>query len=165
MYDIFLDTEYKDRGGDIFLIGMLSSHGEEFVLYGSSLRWNVISRILRNKNRIFVYGPDIGKMEKQFGVDMRSNWKCINVLAIVRKFLPEMPSKSLLCLERLLNLERSTSQFKKITRRLDIHWRNPKLRPGIIDYNMEDVVFLKVCYDILLAHFKFNPDDFRMMPK
>lgn len=162
MYNVFLDTEYGDKGGKIFLIGILSSHGETYSLYDSTLRWNILEKILRNKKYIFVYGPDIGKLEKHFGVDIKSRWKCINVLAIVRKFLPELESKSLINVEKLLSLERQTTAFKKYTRFLDTHWKDPRKRKGIIQYNLEDIVFLKVCYDILYSYFIFNPDDFRM---
>jgi hypothetical protein len=164
MYDIFLDTEYADKGGDIFLISLRSSHGEEYTLYGPSLRWNVLAKILKNKRRIFVYGPDIGKMEKQFNVNIKSRWICVNVLSIVREYLPDLPSKSLIEVEKHMKLERSTASFKKYTRKLELHWRNKKKRLGIIDYNKEDVLFLELVYNILLDVFKFDPDDFRMKP-
>ena len=165
MYDVFLDTEYADKGGKIFLIGLRTSHGEKFSLYGPNLRWNVLEKILRDKHRIFVYGPDIGKLESHFGVDIKSRWHCINVLSIVRKHLVDIEKKSLINVEKYIGLERESTAFKKYTRQLDIHWKNPALRKGIINYNMEDVVFLEVCYGILVDHFKFDPDDFRMMPK
>ncbi|HQN16659.1 MAG TPA: ribonuclease H-like domain-containing protein [Bacteroidales bacterium] len=165
MYDIFLDTEYADKGGDIFLISIRSTHGDEYTLYGANLRWNVIEKILRNKKRIFVYGPDIGKMEKQFNVDLKSRWICVNVLSIVREYLPDLPSKSLVEVEKFMKLERSTASFKKYTRNLDIHWKNKKKRAGIIDYNKEDTLFLELVYNLIHDVFKFDPDDFRILPK
>ena len=165
MYDLFIDTEYEDMGGKIFLVGILSSHGEEYALYGTSLRKDIFLKILNNTRRIFVYGPDIGKLEKHFNLNIKGKWKCINVLSIVRKYLPFLESKGLAHVEHLLGLERSTLSFKNNTRDLAIHWKNPKLRFGIINYNMEDVVFLQCVYDILMDYFKFNPDDFRIMPK
>lgn len=165
MYDIFLDTEYKDKGGEIFLMSLRSTHGDEYILYGPSLRKNVLLKILKNKKRIFVYGPDIGKLEKQFNIDIKSRWICVNVLSIVREFMPDLPSKSLLAVERYLNLERSTAHFKKYTRTLEKHWKNKSKREGIMNYNMEDVVFLEVVYNILSEVFKFNPDDYRILPK
>ena len=165
MYDIFLDTEYEDMGGPVFLVGILSSHGEEFSLYGSGLRRNTFLNILKNKRRIFVYGPDIGKLEKHFNLDIKNNWSCINVLSIVRKYLPFLESKSLANVEKFLSLERSTLAFKNNTRDLSIHWKNPKLRDGIINYNMEDVVFLEAVYNILYKFFRFNPDEFRILAK
>lgn len=165
MYDIFLDTEYKDKGGDIFLISLRSSHGEEYTLYGANLRWNVLYKILKGKKRIFVYGPDIGKLEKHFNVDIKSRWICVNVLSIVRDFLPELPSKSLVEVEKFMKLERSTAHFKKYTRKLEVHWRDKKKRSGIIDYNKEDTLFLELVYNLMFDVFKFNPDDYRMYPK
>ena len=164
-YNLFIDTEYEDFGGKIFLIGILSSHGEEYALYGTSLRKDFFLKILKNVNRIFVYGPDAGKIEKHFNIELKKNYKCINVLSIVRKYLPFMESKGLAHVEHLLGLQRSTLSFKNNTRDLATHWKNPKLRFGIINYNMEDVVFLECVYNILLDFFKFNPDDFRLMPK
>lgn len=165
MYDVFLDTEYRDKGGAIFLIGIRTTHGEKFSLYGPNLRWNVLEKILRDKKRIFVYGPDIGKMESHFGQTIKSRWHCINVLSIVRKHLPEIEKKSLINVEKYMGLTRESTAFKKYTRTLDIHWMDPKKRPGIINYNMEDVVFLEACYNIMYEVFKFNPDDFRIKPK
>lgn len=165
MYDIFLDTEYADKGGDIFLISLLTSHGEEYTLYGANLRWNVLYNILKGKKRIFVYGPDIGKLEKQFNVDIKSRWICVNVLSIVRYCLPDLPSKSLVSVEKFMKLQRSTSSFKKYTRKLEVHWRNKKKRIGIIDYNKEDVLFLELVYNLMYDVFRFNPDDFRIFPK
>ena len=165
MYDVFLDTEYKDKGGAIFLIGIRTTHGEDFQLYGPNLRWNVLEKILRNKKRIYVYGPDIGKLETHFGVKMKERWHCINVFSIVKKHLPEIEKKSLINVEKFLGLYRHTEDFKRFTRVLDVHWKDPKKRAGILEYNMEDVVFLETCYNILLDYFKFNPEDFRIMPK
>ncbi|MEI6435233.1 MAG: ribonuclease H-like domain-containing protein [Bacteroidota bacterium] len=165
MYDVFLDTEYKDKGGAIFLIGIRTTHGEKFSLYGPNLRWNVLEKILRDKKRIYVYGPDIGKLETHFGKLIKPNWYCINVFSIVKKFLPEIEKKSLINVEKYMGLTRQSTAFKTYTRTLDIHWKDPKKRKGIINYNMEDVVFLETCYNIMHDVIKFDPDDFRIKAK
>lgn len=165
MYSVFLDTEYKDRGGDIFLIGLRTSHGEEYSLHGANLRWNVLSKILKNKKYIFVYGPDIGKLEKQFGVDIKSRWHCINVYSIVRSCLSDLKSKKLIDIERFMGIYRHTASYKKYTRNLDTHWQDPRKRAGIIKYNMEDVLYLELVYNVLIKYFDFDPDNFRILPK
>lgn len=162
MFSVFIDTEYKDKGGSIFLIGALSSNHVFKSFYGYTLRWNCLNTFLRNKKRIFVYGPDIGKLETHFQVNIRSKWECINVLSMARTYLHHLPSKSLYNVELFFKIKRKSSDFKINTRTIFSEWCKSSSRPAIIEYNKDDVYNLMLVYHHLLLYIKQNKLPFNL---
>ena len=142
MKNIYIDGEWF-ANQTIFLIGYSYNSKEFGQLYGSRLTKASFLKILEPVNGfIFFYGPDIGMLEKFFDIDIRHNYKCINLLPLFKHLIPELPSYKLAFLEKLFGIKRTTFKYKQNIRELEKDWLNPRKRKLALQYNKEDVIFL-----------------------
>ena len=125
MVDLFIDLEWFFNQ-ELFLIGYAYSTTKYGQLYDENLNMNNISAMLRPVNDyIYFYGPDIGMLEKSTGLNIRNNYRCINLLKVFRDIMPGMDSYKLAYFEEMFDLKRSEKTYKSNIFKLAEDWRNP----------------------------------------
>ena len=117
----------------------LNNHNQ---LFGMTINRASFATILRDVDAIYCYGPDIGMLEKFFNCDLKNNYYCFNLLSIIRKLEPELPSYRLCDLEKHIGIERKTMEYKTNIWRLHKDWKHPVKRHYVMKYNREDVLNL-----------------------
>ena len=140
--DLYLDLEWF-MNQEVFLIGYAYSVCNAGQLYEESLNIdNVISLFEPVNGSIYFYGPDIGMLEKNTGLDIRDNFNCVNLLPVFRNMLPGLESYRLAYIEELFGVKRSQTRYKSNIFKLAEDWYNPYKRQFVLKYNYEDVVNL-----------------------
>lgn len=138
---IYLDCEWF-IGGKLFLIGACYSDESTVQLFSSSLQRRRFQLLFHEVKNIFFYGPDIGILEKNFRLNLRSNYRCFNLLKIFRQVLPPQKSYKLSALESKFGIHRKRCEYKKNMFDIFNDWRNAEKRKRVLQYNREDVVNL-----------------------
>jgi hypothetical protein len=142
MVDLFIDLEWFFNQ-ELFLVGYAYSITKYGQLYDENLNMNNIAAMLQPVNGyIYFYGPDIGMLEKSTGLNIRNNYRCINLLKVFRDIMPGMDSYKLAYFEEMFELNRSEKTYKSNIFKLAEDWRNPYKKQKVLKYNMEDVVNL-----------------------
>jgi len=142
MTDLYLDLEWFFNQ-ELYLIGYAYSITKYGQLYDESLTINNIRQMLQPVDGyIYFYGPDIGMLEKCTGLDVRNNYRCVNLLKVFRDIMPGMDSYKLAYFEEMFEIKRSQRQYKTNIFKLVEDWNNPYKRQHVLKYNMEDVVNL-----------------------
>jgi len=142
MTDLYIDLEWFFNQ-ELFLVGYAYSVTTFGQLYDESLNTENIIRMLQPVDGyIYFYGPDIGMLEKSTGLDIRNNFKCVNLLKVFRNIMPGMDSYKLAYFEELFEIKRSQRQYKSNIFKLSEDWNNPYKKQHVLKYNMEDVVNL-----------------------
>ena len=148
MRHIFIDCEWT-LDQNIFLLSYAFKNGDSGVIYGSKLNKTFLNRLLRSVRYIYVYGPDIAYLEKNFALDFRERFYCINMLRLVKKTLPGLKSYKLANIEKLFRIPRSTRKYKTSVFTIWRDWHDKKKREHVIRYNLEDARNLRQLYYIL----------------
>jgi uncharacterized protein YprB with RNaseH-like and TPR domain len=91
---------------------------------------------------IYFYGPDIGMLEKFTGLDIRNNYRCINLLKVFRDIMPGMDSYKLASFEEMFEIKRTQKQYKANIWQLNRDWYDPYKKQQVLKYNYEDVANL-----------------------
>lgn len=137
--NLFIDAEwFLDQ--NIYLIGYAYNLSSCNQLYGYTLNRDAFQTILHDVDAIYCYGPDIGMLEKFFDIDLKNFYYCFNLLSIIRKVEPKLPSYKLSDLETWVGIERETMQYKTNIWQLHADWMNPLKRQLAMKYNREDVL-------------------------
>lgn len=140
--DLYLDAEWF-LNQKIFVIAWgrnLSDFGQ---LYDTTLTRARMKKLLdETTGYIYFYGPDIAMIEKYFNIDIRNNYKCVNLLKIFRLLMPRAKSYRIFHLEKQFKIERTTTQYKHSIFSALRDWKNPKRKHVVLRYNMEDVINL-----------------------
>lgn len=139
--NIFIDCEWF-LNQRIYLLGYAYNLNEWGQLCDNAVNLENLSIILDGVENIFVFGPDIGMMEKFFNVDLRNYFRCFNLLSIIKKIEPYLYSYKLCDLEQEAGIFRETIAYKTNIFTLHRDWFNPKKRPYALYYNREDVLNL-----------------------
>lgn len=139
--NLYLDCEWF-IGGKLFLFGACDNSGRTVQLYGKQLNRNQIQLHFRKVENIFFYGPDIGILEKNFRLNLRSNYRCFNLLKIFRQVLPPQKNYKLNALETKFGINRTRSEYKKNMFEIFNDWRKADKRKRMLQYNREDVLNL-----------------------
>lgn len=140
--DLYLDLEWF-MNQDIYLIGYAYSLTNAGQLYDETLTMeNIISMLEPVDGSIYFYGPDIGMLEKNTGLEIRENFKCVNLLKVFKNLLPGLPSYRLSYLEEMFGISRSQKQYKTNIFKLVEDWNNRYKKKMVLKYNLEDVVNL-----------------------
>lgn len=124
-------------------------------LYGKLLNRKQIQKILKNVEYIYVYGPDVGRMEKAYNLNLRDNYNCVNLLTVVKNYIPGLYSHKLDVLERYYEIERKVS-YKMNIFKLYSAWNNPAKRQDALTYNMEDTLNLVKVKNALFKEHKIT---------
>ena len=124
MADVYIDCEWI--GGDyLTILGVYSPGQRRFQLFGKALTRRRLSRFLnlcceRNRSQytlLFCHGPDLGRIKKEFNLDLKEDYYCINTITAFRMFT-NFRDVSLGHLERYFGLSRkyapSTSEMSKL---------------------------------------------------
>lgn len=141
--DIYIDCEWYITQ-DVFLIGYAHNVREKGQLYDESLNYYEFNALLDKveDDYIFFYGPDIGMLEKHFSIDIRNNYKCVNLLKVFKQALPHERSYKLAELERSYDIERTSRKYKTSIFEIFKDWKDPRKKKTVLKYNEEDVVNL-----------------------
>ncbi len=142
MTDLYIDLEWFSNQ-ELFLVGYAYSITNFGQLYDENLNVdNIIQMLQPVDGYIYFYGPDIGMLEKSTGLDIRNNFRCVNLLKVFRDIMPGMDSYKLASFEEMFEIKRSQRQYKTNIFKLVQDWNNPYKKQHVLKYNMEDVVNL-----------------------
>ena len=136
MKDIYIDLEWY-QNGKIFLLSYaynLSKYGQ---LYGTKLNREEIKKLLVDVENIFVYGPDIARMENYYDLNLKQNYYCFNLLTVARKYVYYAENYKLSTMEDIYGISR-TENYKTNIWDLYSDFNNPKKHKAALKYNMED---------------------------
>ncbi len=137
--NLFIDAEWF-LNQKIYLIGYAYNQASCNQLHGITLNRISFLTLLKEVDTIYCYGPDVGMLEKYFKINLRKNYYCFNLLGIIRKLEPYLPSYRLCELEKMAGVFRETMQYKSNIWKLHKDWQNPKYRYLAMQYNKEDVI-------------------------
>ena len=123
--DLYIDLEWFFNQ-QIFLVGYAYSVTNYNQLYDENLNMYNIQRMLAPVDGyIYFYGPDIGMLEKNTGLDIRNNYRCVNLLKVFRDIMPGMDSYKLASFEEMFEINRSQRKYKSNIFKLAEDWNNP----------------------------------------
>lgn len=137
--NLFIDAEWF-LNQKIYLIGYAYNLSNCYQLHDLTLNRWAFATILKDVDAIYCFGPDIGMLEKYFNVDLKTYYYCFNLLGIIRRIEPGLPSYKLADLESWVGIERETMQYKSNIWQLHSDWQNPFKRQLAMKYNREDVL-------------------------
>lgn len=159
MKNIYIDCEWFLRG-KIFLIGFGNTTSNIHQVFGKNLNQkNIYNIILKANNKyVFIYGPDIAYIEKNFHFNIRNNIKCINLLKIAKCYLT-LKKYSLAEVEKYFNICRTTNEYKENIFRLSRDWYNLERRKRCLLYNYEDVLNLILVKQAIFKKFNIKSKD------
>lgn len=140
--DLYIDLEWFINQ-EIYLIGYAYNISTTTLLYDETLTMeNILQMLAPVDGYIYFYGPDIGMLEKATGLDIRNNFRCVNLLKVFRDIMPGMNSYKLASFEEMFEIKRSQKQYKTNIWKLVEDWNNPIKKQNVLKYNFEDVVNL-----------------------
>lgn len=160
--NLFVDAEWY-LNQRIFLIGYAyederTGNIEVKQLYNQNILKRHIREILRFLNgTIYVYGPDVGMLEKRFDVPLREKHRCVNMLKVVKEFIPGLSSYKLADIEKHFGFHRKAEKYKQNIFDIYRDWHHPELKKLVLEYNYEDVFYLAKIKQALFR--KFKPSD------
>ncbi|MEI2693698.1 MAG: ribonuclease H-like domain-containing protein [Saprospiraceae bacterium] len=137
MRHLFLDCEWT-LDQNIFLISYAFKNGSSGSIYGQNLNKSYIRNFLIGVKFIYVYGPDIAYLEKNFPIDFRERYYCINMLKLVKIMITGLDSYKLEHIEKLLGINRTTRKYKTSVFTIWKDWHDIRKRQHVIRYNLED---------------------------
>lgn len=137
--NVYLDAEWY-IGGNVFLIGLCNENLTATLLHGQALNKTNFLRCIEGATHLYFYGPDIGVIEKFFGIRLRRKYICVNLLKIFRRLHPRAAGHKLLQYERRYKIYRKTARLKSDVWGLIRLWQKPHTRALLLQYNKEDVV-------------------------
>ena len=154
--ELYIDLEWVKTDA-IFLLSYAYSLKDFGQLYGRALNRDNIKKLTDPVDWIFVYGPDIGKLETVYGLNLKANFYTVNLLGIARKYLP-LQSFRLNLVEGFFGIDRQVS-YKDNIGQLYWDFKNPKKRKEVLKYNMEDALNLvRVKRDLMKREGLTNKD-------
>lgn len=136
--NIFIDAEWF-LNQNIYLIGYAYNLSATHQLYERTINHFSFAGILKDVDAIYCYGPDVGMLEKFFDCDLKNFYYCFNLLSIIKKLEPNLPSYKLCDLEKMAGIQRETMEYKSNIWQLHKDWHNPLKRSFAMKYNKEDV--------------------------
>lgn len=159
MTNLYLDAEWY-LNQRIFLIGyaLENSRTEEInvqQLFKRDMFPKDIRQILNQcSGYIYVYGPDVGMIEKRFEIPVREKFTCINFLKVVKQLVPGLSSYKLANIEQHFGFFRKADKYKKNIFDIYRDWNHPDLRKIVLEYNYEDVYYLAKLKQIIFDKYK-----------
>lgn len=151
---LYIDAEWY-IGGDVFLIGYAYSQKNFGQLYDSSLNLTAFQKLLRHVKYIYCYGPDVGILETYFGINLRDNYICVNLLRIFRQFI-KTASFKLADIEKKFGIIRKETEYKKSIFKIWYDWTKKSKKLRILQYNKEDVIHMLKLWKIIESKFKIT---------
>lgn len=139
--NLFIDAEWF-LNQQVYLVGYAYNLQVYDQLHGITINRAAFETILRGVDAIYCYGPDVGMLEKFFDCDLKTYYYCFNLLSIIKKLEPNLPSYKLADLEKMVGIQRETMEYKSNIWQLHKDWQNPIKRHYALKYNEEDVLNL-----------------------
>ncbi len=148
--NLYIDDEWY-LGGKIFLHSFATDDSRCSQLWGSWLtRQNVIQSLQLAKNgMLFIYGPDIGMLERDFNLKIKKNYTCINLLRVFKHLVPNRSSYALADLEEDYGINRKVKKYKENIFTIYRDFHNHEKRRAVLQYNREDVLNLRELKEII----------------
>lgn len=160
--NLFFDAEWY-LNQRIFLIGYAYENertGKIDVkqIYSKNILQRHIKSILEFLNgTIYVYGPDVGMIEKRFDIPLREKYRCVNMLKVVKEFVPGLSSYKLADMEKHFGFHRKADKYKQNIFDIYKDWHHPELKKIVLEYNYEDVFYLTKIKQLIFK--KYKPSD------
>jgi len=82
----FIDLEWS-RNGHIFLLGYARNTRDYGFLYGNKLNKKDIFDVMAGSDFIFVWGPDIGRIENYYDMEVKNKFRCVNLLTVAKDYI------------------------------------------------------------------------------
>lgn len=139
--NLFIDAEWF-LSQEVYLIGYAYNQQHSGQLYDVTMDRDAFIELLIDVDCIYCYGPDVGMLEKFFDYELKNYYSCFNLLTIIKRLEPNLPSYKLCNLEKLAGIHRETMEYKSNICQLHRDWMNPAKRAQALKYNMEDVINL-----------------------
>ncbi|TET79939.1 hypothetical protein E3J38_06530 [candidate division TA06 bacterium] len=145
MADVFIDCEWVS-GEYLTILGAYSFGQRKLQLYDKTLTAGRFTRFLARCCArapgvfLFAHGPDIGRIERYFGLDLKKQYCCVNTQTAFRKFT-NFRNVSLDHLEKHFGLPR---RHILSATDIDVLWTsgNRTDRRQVLEYNHEDCMNL-----------------------
>ena len=155
--NLYIDNEWY-VGGKIFLHSYATDTSLCYQIWGSMLtRTNVRQSLNLAKNgMIFIYGPDIGMIERDFDINIRNNYICINLIRVFKYLLPSRSSYRLADLEYDYGINRKVKKYKENISSIYKDFNNYSNRQAVLQYNKEDVVNLRALKEQILGEYPIS---------
>lgn len=137
--NLYIDAEWYPNQ-HVFLLGYAYDNAVPLQLYGRRLKKSTVVKLLDSATGyIFFYGPDIALLENHFDMDIRHNYRCVNLLPVARLCMPYAKSWRLAHLEKVFHLPRHVSKYKQSIHQIYNDWNDPVYRRRVLLYNLDDV--------------------------
>lgn len=160
----FVDTEYfNDR---VFLLGI--HRGRQYIpLYGRSLSRRRVVQELDGIKEIFCWGPDVGRLENEFGIKLKRRYRCVNLMTVCGRL--DLPRGLKPCVEELgidlpwpntWNGERVDGRLAQILWRRWEETAEVEARDMVIRYNRLDCLSLNEICRVLRRDHNLKMRDF-----
>jgi RNase_H superfamily len=162
--NIYIDNEWY-IGGRIFLHSYATDISPCYQLWGSLLtRENIIKSLNIAKNAmIFIYGPDIGMIERDFKIKIKQNFTCINLHRVFKYQLPKRSSYKLAGLEYDFGIKRNVKKYKQNIHTIGKDFHNSATRQAVLQYNREDVINLRILKEIIFKEYPISKKELLTM--
>jgi uncharacterized protein YprB with RNaseH-like and TPR domain len=158
MRNLYIDAEWFPNQ-EIFLIGYAREDAKVHQLYGRSLTKAKFVKLLKDTTGyVYFYGPDIALCENYFNIDIRNQYKCVNLLRITRACMPNAKSWKLEHMEKVFKLPRGVAKYKRSIFQIYDDWRDYKYRQRVLQYNQDDVHNLVIIKQRLFARYEIDRD-------
>jgi uncharacterized protein YprB with RNaseH-like and TPR domain len=157
---IFIDCEWNEKR-KIFIFGCCFDEKIVYQLYGKFLTRTNVENFLSGVGTIYFFGPDIAILEKNFKINLRENYQCVNLLSMIQKIAPEQNSYKLHELEKSAGVTRKITQYKDNIWFLIDDWlsKSKTKRKRCLYYNAEDVINLHHVKKWFFAKYKVKNAD------
>jgi hypothetical protein len=162
--NLYIDEEWYP-GGSIFLHSYATDTSYCYQLYGRRLNQHNIERSLRlaSQGIIFIYGPDIGFIEKEYGINIRDTYACINLLRVFKAVIPKRSSYKLADLEYDYGIARKVKKYKENIFSIYRDFNTHSKRQAVLRYNREDVINLRKLKEIIFSQYPISQQDLLTM--
>jgi len=162
--NIYIDEEWYP-GGSIFLHSYATDTSECFQFYGKKLTRENVARSLTPaaNGMIFIYGPDIGMIEKEFNINIRRKFICINLIRVFKNLIPNRSSYKLADLEHDYGVHRKVKKYKENIFSIYSDFNNPFKRKAVLQYNREDVIHLRTLKEKIFKNHPISKKDLLSM--
>ena len=155
--NLYIDNEWY-IGGKIFLHSYATDTSPCYQLWGSQLvRENVVRSLkLAENGMIFIYGPDIGMIERDFNIRVKQKYICINLIRVFKYLLPSRSSYKLADLEYDFGIKRQVKKYKENIFTIYKDFHRTGSRQAVLQYNREDVLNLRVLKEIIFKEYPIS---------
>lgn len=162
--NLYIDDEWY-VGGSIFLHSYATDTSPCFQLWGSKLIKENIIRSLKHAEGgiIFIYGPDIGMLEKEFQLKIKQQYTCINLIRVFKALIPNRSSYRLADLEQDYGIVRKVKKYKEDIFTIYKDFHNPGKRQAVLQYNKEDVINLRILKERIFQKHPISKKDLLSM--